>query len=262
MTRHGAQPVSIDSAPIRGFYDLVFAYRNGDPQQPNIEAGTMLRGMLKVGLSYRGALMYKMQAGMGDVVFAPMYEVLKRRGVAVPLFHKLCQLRPDATNENVDDIELEQQVALIGDHTIHWVDVNDLPCWPSQPRYEQIDPQQAALLREHAINLESHWSSWPDVYRQATGSALTAQRRCDGASISIRWCSVCPWQVLAGSRQPLLVISAPLQQCSQSVATVATQAYQVWLNRDLQGIGWNYPDAHAKSRCCLDSPSRSIPGHR
>ena len=33
--------------------------------------------------TYRGALFWKMRAGMGDVVFAPFYEVLKRRGVSL-----------------------------------------------------------------------------------------------------------------------------------------------------------------------------------
>jgi uncharacterized protein with NAD-binding domain and iron-sulfur cluster len=245
LARNGAQPVSVDSAPVRGFYDLVFAYRNGDPLCPEIEAGTMLRGMLKVGLSYRGALMYKMQAGMGDVVFAPLYEVLQRRGVRFHYFHKLCQLRPDATNTCVDEIELEQQVALIGDAYDPLVDVNGLPCWPSQPLYGQIDPQQAVLLAEHGINLESQWSSWPEVYRQATGSPLphkTLHRGIDFDHV-VFGLSVAS---LAQVAQPLLAISAPLQQCSQNVAVVATQAYQVWLNQDLQGIGWNYPGAHGE----------------
>ena len=245
LARHGAQPVSVDSAPVRGFYDLVFAYRDGDPMQPNIEAGTMLRGMLKVGLCYRGALMYKMQAGMGDVVFAPIYEVLKRRGVRFHYFHKLCQLRPDATNQNVDEIELEQQVALIGDQYDPLVDVNGLPCWPSQPLYSQIDPQQAALLQQHGINLESHWSNWPDVYRQATGSPLPHKTLRLGVDFDqvVFGLSVAS---LAQVAQPLLAVHAPLQQCSQAIATVATQAYQVWLNQDLQSIGWNYPDARGE----------------
>lgn len=243
MVRHGAQPMSVDGAAVRGFYDLVFAYRNGDPAQPNIEAGTMLRGMLKVGLSYRGALMYKMQAGMGDVVFAPVYEVLERRGVRFHYFHKLCELRPDASGKYVDEIELEQQVALIDDNYEPLVAVNGLPCWPSQPCYEQIDPRHAALLQSHGINLESHWSNWPEVYRQATGASLphkTLRRGTDFDQI-VFGLSVASLAVVA---QPLLKISAPLKQCSDRVEAVPTQAYQVWLNQDLQGIGWNYPGEH------------------
>ena len=245
MTRNGAQPVSVDGAPVRGFYDLVFAYKNGEPDQPNIEAGTMLRGMLKVGLGYRGALMYKMQAGMGDVVFAPIHEVLKRRGVRFHYFHKLCELRADASSQHVAEIELEQQVRLIDDDYDPLVNVNDLPCWPSQPLYNQIDPQQAALLQEHSINLESHWSSWPDVYRQATGSSLPHTTLRVGVDFDqvVFGLSVAS---LAQVAQPLLAISKPLQQCSENIAAVATQAYQLWMNKDLQGIGWNYPGDHGE----------------
>jgi uncharacterized protein with NAD-binding domain and iron-sulfur cluster len=245
LARHGAQPVSVDGAPVRGFYDLVFAYRNGDPLQPNIEAGTMLRGMLKVGLGYRGALMYKMQAGMGDVVFAPMYEVLQRRGVSFHYFHKLCELRPDAIKKNVDEIVLEQQVTLAGDDYSPLVDVNGLPCWPSEPRYMQIDRQQAALLQEHEINLESHWTDWPAVYQQATGQSLPRKTLRLGVDFDqvVFGLSVAS---LADVAQPLLAVSKPLQQCSQHVWAVATQAYQLWLNQDLQGIGWNYPGDHGE----------------
>jgi uncharacterized protein with NAD-binding domain and iron-sulfur cluster len=245
LTLHGAQPVSIDSAPVRGFYDLVFAYRDGDPLQPNMEAGTMLRGMLKVGLGYRGALMYKMQAGMGDVVFAPLYEVLQRRGVRFHYFHKLCELRPDATGDNVAEIELEQQVALSGDAYDPLVDVNGLPCWPSQPLYAQIDARQAALLTEHRVNLECHWSDWPALYRQAFDATLPRKTLRVGVDFDqiVFGLSVASLDDVA---KPLLALNAPLRQCSEHVAAVATQAYQVWLNRDLNGIGWNYPGEHGE----------------
>ena len=245
LTRHGAQSVSVDSAPVRGFYDLVFAYRNGDPLQPNMEAGTMLRGMLKVGLCYRGALMYKMQAGMGDVVFAPLYEVLKRRGVRFHYFHKLCELRADATGDNVAEIELEQQVAFGGDAYEPLVDVNGLPCWPSQPLYAQLDPRQATLLLQHQVNLECHWSDWPEIYRQAFGAPLPRKTLRVGADFDqiVFGLSVAS---LVDVAKPLLALNAPLRQCSENVAVVATQAYQVWLNRDLNGIGWNYPGDHGE----------------
>jgi uncharacterized protein with NAD-binding domain and iron-sulfur cluster len=245
LTLHGAQPVSIDSAPVRGFYDLVFAYRNGDPLQPNMEAGTMLRGMLKVGLGYRGALMYKMQAGMGDVVFAPLYEVLQRRGVRFHYFHKLCELRPDAAGEGVAEIELEQQVALSGDAYEPLVDVNGLPCWPSQPVYSCIEPREAALLKQHKVNLECHWSDWPQLYEQAFGTPLPRKTLRVGVDFDqiVFGLSVAALQDVA---RPLLALNAPLRQCSENVAAVATQAYQLWLNQDLNGIGWSYPGEHGE----------------
>ena len=113
LTRHGANPkLTVHSAPVRGFYDLVFAYEDGDFERPNIEAGTMLRGMMRVAFGYHGAIMWKMQAGMGDVVFTPFYELLERRGVKFEFFHKVDELLPDASGGAVGEIRLTQQVAL------------------------------------------------------------------------------------------------------------------------------------------------------
>ena len=33
-----------------------------------------MRGMLRMAFTYKGAIFYKMQAGMGDTVFTPLYQ--------------------------------------------------------------------------------------------------------------------------------------------------------------------------------------------
>lgn len=240
LTRNGAQPISVDSAPVRGFYDLVFAYLDGDSTQPDIEAGTMLRGMLKVGLAYRGAIMYKMQAGMGDVVFAPMHELLRRRGVRFHYFHKLIDMQPSVDGSAVASIELQQQVALAGGDYDPLVDVKGLPCWPDAPRYEQLDPQQAALLQANQVNLESHWSNWPALYRVHFGAALPRLHLQQGKDFDrlVFGLSVASLPHVAPA---LLARSAALAQCAAKIRSVATQAYQVWMNQDLKGIGWCCP---------------------
>lgn len=240
LTRHGANPtLTVHSAPVRGFYDLVFAYENGDFDKPNIEAGTMLRGMMRVAFGYHGAIMWKMQAGMGDVVFTPFYEVLKRRGVKFKFFHKVDELLPDATGQAVGEIRMTQQVALAGGRADYepLVDVKGLPCWPSEPLYTQLDAAQAALLQSADINLESHWSDWPERYRQAFGQplpSLVLKRGVDfdkvifGASVA----SVAPLC-------PQLVARSPaLAACTSKVQAVATQAYQTWMAPDIRQLGW------------------------
>lgn len=239
LAKHGAQPASVDSAPVRGFYDLVFAYRDGDPQKPEIEAGTMLRGMLKVGLGYRGAIMYKMQAGMGDVVFAPLHELLERRGVRFHYFHKLLELRPDAGGANVQEMVLQEQVALREGATVYAPlrTVKDLPSWPSAPLYDQLDPAQAHLLQQYDINLECHWSDWPQRYEQAFQRPLPTKTLRHGEDFDdiVFGLSVASLPVVAPT---LLAASPRLRACSDNVGAVATQAYQVWTRRDLQGLGW------------------------
>jgi uncharacterized protein with NAD-binding domain and iron-sulfur cluster len=162
LRKHGGDEQFVNSAPVRGFYDLVFAYEGGDFDKPNAEAGTLLRAMARIGLAYKGGIMFKMQAGMGDTIFTPMYQVLAR-GVKFKFFHKVEELVPDGSQ--IGSIRMTQQVALANGSYDPLVPVKGLDCWPSEPLYGQIDKAQAALLQEKKINLESYWSDWPQVYR-------------------------------------------------------------------------------------------------
>jgi uncharacterized protein with NAD-binding domain and iron-sulfur cluster len=69
LARHGAEAQSIDSAPVKNTYEIVFGYRGGHEGQPSFAAGTAVRFLLRWVGTYRGGFLYKMQAGMGDVVF-------------------------------------------------------------------------------------------------------------------------------------------------------------------------------------------------
>ena len=44
-------------------------------------------------LAYSGAIFQKMQAGMGDTIFAPYYQVLEKIGVKFRFFHAVKALR-------------------------------------------------------------------------------------------------------------------------------------------------------------------------
>jgi uncharacterized protein with NAD-binding domain and iron-sulfur cluster len=90
---NGAAASSVDSGYLRGLYGLAFAYEDGNFDKPRVSAGVALRGFLRAFFTYRGSIFWKMQGGMGDVVFAPFYEVLRRRGVRFAFFHRLENVR-------------------------------------------------------------------------------------------------------------------------------------------------------------------------
>ncbi|HJV59439.1 MAG TPA: acetoacetate decarboxylase, partial [Albitalea sp.] len=212
----------------------------GDFARPNIEAGTMLRGMMRVAFDYHGAIMWKMQAGMGDVVFTPLYELLRRRGVKFEFFHQVEELVPAAGADTVGEIHLTRQVDLAAGRKRYdpLVDVKGLPCWPSAPRYEQLDAAQAALLQQGEVNLESHWSDWPERYRQAFGKPLPRVTLKHGVDFDrvIFGASVASVQHLC----PQLVARSPaLAECTTHVKAVATQAYQAWMIPGIRELGWN-----------------------
>ncbi len=238
LTKHGAnQTYTVDSAPVRGFYDLVFAYEDGNFDKPNVEAGTIIRAMLRIALLYKGGVMWKMQAGMGDTIFSPFYEVLKKQGVKFEFFSQVDELIPDG--DSISQINITQQVALKSGQPEYnpLVPVNDLPCWPSEPNYDQLDPKQAELLQQHNINLESFWSDWPNVYEQAFGQPLPTKQLKKGVDFDkvIFGASVASLEHLCPQ---LLAQDEKLRLVSEKVKAVATQAYQVWTNKPLQELGW------------------------
>jgi uncharacterized protein with NAD-binding domain and iron-sulfur cluster len=53
---------------------------------------------MRIFLDYKGAMFWMMRALMGDVVFAPLYQALRARGVRFRFFHRLdhLHLSPDA----------------------------------------------------------------------------------------------------------------------------------------------------------------------
>ncbi|MBV7535180.1 NAD(P)-binding protein [Duganella sp. sic0402] len=241
LRKHGGdEKLCVQSAPVRGFYDLIFAYEGGDFAKPNAEAGTMLRAMARIGLAYKGGIMFKMQAGMGDTIFTPMYQALLKRGVKFKFFHKIEELVPDGAQ--IGSIRMTRQVQLAGADYDPLVPVKGLDCWPSEPLYGQIDPAQAVLLQEKGINLESHWTDWPQVYEEAYGKPLptvTLKRGVDFDQV-VFGISIGSLPVLCPQ---LLAQSPALLATSEKVQTVATQAYQVWLDKDLTQMGWAYqPD--------------------
>ena len=235
LAKHGANKTfTVHSAPVRGFYDLVFAYEDGDYAKPNIEAGTMLRGMLKVAFAYEGGMMWKMQAGMGDTIFMPLYQVLKQRGVKFNFFHKVEELIPNG--DSVGEIRITKQVDLIGGYD-PFVNVKGLDCWPSKPNYTFIDLKQAALLQENHINLESNWSNWPVVYQESYGKPLPTFSLKQGVDFDevVFGIGVAP---LVDLCPKLLAQSPALRNTAQNVKAVVTQAYQVWLTQDIKQLGW------------------------
>ena len=142
---NGCSPRTLDSPLIRVWYDMAFAYEDGDHQRPSQGAGIALRGGVRLLFGYRGAPVWKMNAGMGDVVFAPLYELLKRRGVAFQFFHRLenvklgnlSNLRP-AEHPFVEALEFDLQATVNAEEYKPLIDVDGLPCWPSQPDYSQL----------------------------------------------------------------------------------------------------------------------------
>ena len=235
LRMHNAAAESIDSALVDAIYKGNFSFTGGDPNRPNFAAGVALHCFLRIFLAYKGALMYKMQAGMGDVVIAPLYLVLKRRGVQFKFFHKVERLAYDSANNRISEIHITEQVALADTSydPIVTVDTAEgaLECWPSTPKYELI--QNGNELRESGINLESQWAhQWRDSRR------LPPLKHGEDYDLVVLGISVGAFGTIC---RELVEQRQEWRDMIVKVDTVATQAMQLWLTPKLSALGWPLP---------------------
>ncbi len=224
LNHKGADPLVSNGPLIQSLYDIFFAYEGGDVSRPSVEAGPALRGSLRTMLTYQGHVLYKMNAGMGDTVFAPLYLALKQRGVTFKFFHRVEKLVYDETNNAISAIEIARQVDLNVPEYAPLVDVKGLPCWPSTPLTDQIVNGQAL----EGVNLESMWSGWTD----AGHTTLQLGQDFDQVVLGITVAGlpfICDEKLLA---------LEPWTKMLAAVQTVRTQAVQLWFNRTSADLGY------------------------
>ncbi|OBG23504.1 amine oxidase [Mycolicibacterium celeriflavum] len=233
ILRHGAHPDVLEFPLIRGLYDLVFGYAEGDPRRPAFAAGlaVFLTGLVL--FEYKGAIFWKMTAGMGDVVIAPIYQVLRRRGVRFEFFHRVDSLHLDVERRRVETIRLGRQLALAEgiDEYQPLIRVGGLPVFPSEPLTDQVQ------CRPGMHTLETHFGDRCDV------ETRMLQRGADFDHV-----------VLAVSLGMVDIVAAELiedqpewRALTDHVRTVATQAFQIWLRPDEPALGWPRPGVTASA---------------
>jgi uncharacterized protein with NAD-binding domain and iron-sulfur cluster len=218
---------------LRGMYDFAFAFENGEVDKPNFAAAPALRTIFRMVLTYKGSIFYKMNAGMGDTIFAPAYQALRNRGVDVRFFHKVKRLELSPDKKSVARIHVGRQATpkgtyepLVPVHVGNPPNPQPLPCWPGEPRYDQLVEGDA--LRQSGANLESFWTTWRDVEELT----LEAGKDFDTVVFGISLGSV-PYLC-----QELVDASPKWRDMAAKVTTVSTQALQLWLKPDIADLGW------------------------
>jgi uncharacterized protein with NAD-binding domain and iron-sulfur cluster len=230
---HGASEQSLDSGFMRGIYDLAFAFEDGDVRRPRLAAGAALRGAMRMFFTYRGTLFWRMSAGMGDIVFAPLYQVLQRRGVRFEFFHRLRNVglppRENGEPTYVQSLEFDVQALVKDDREYQpLVDIHNVPSWPSQPDYNQLIDGQT--LAGNAHNFEASWDR-----PRYSSKTLQVSRDFDfvvlGVSIG----------ALPDVAQELIEREPRWRDMIRHVKTVPTQAFQIWTRKDARELGWTHP---------------------
>ena len=232
---NGASESAINSAMVRGLYDLAFGYQSGDTTRPSVAAGQAIRGAFRMFFTYRGSLFWKMRSGMGDIVFAPFYEVLKRRGVRFQFFHRLenvtlADVKTLARGERcyVEALSFDVQAKVTdGNEYAPLIDVRGLPCWPSNAQYEQL--VDGERLKAEKRDFESHWDR-----RKVNTKTLRVTKDFDCVVLGVGLGAI-PYLC-----RELIVRDRRWRDMVTHCKTVATQSFQLWLREDVESLGWQH----------------------
>jgi uncharacterized protein with NAD-binding domain and iron-sulfur cluster len=170
-----------------------------------------------------------MQGGMGDTVFAPLYQALRARGVEFEFFHRVEQLHLSGDRSEIQRVSIARQVALRNGRSRYepLIDVGGLPCFPRTPDLSQLDAHTDLL--DH--DLESFWCQWPDTERRE----LTKGADYDELVFAI------PVGMAAHVCRELIDDRHQWREMIDNVGTVATQVLQLWLRGGERELGFQYP---------------------
>lgn len=216
LKNHGAHEETLRAPIVKGLYDAAFASSSA--------AGTSIHGFLRMALTYKGSILYRMQAGMGETIFAPLYEVLRRRGVKFEFFHSVERI--ENLGNEINKIHMRRQATPKTQYQ-PLIDAGGLPCWPSRPLFDQLVEGDA--LKSSGEDLEDWWTRWAGV-----GSRTIEQGR--DFDLVILGISIGAFPYIA---KDLSAQSPKFDAMVKNVATTQTQSAQLWITTDLRGLGWS-----------------------
>lgn len=231
LQRHGASVLTASSPLALNTVNLSYQYPEGDTARTALmAAGAYLHWTLR-SFAYMGAFAWLFEAGTGETVIAPMYQVLEKRGVKFEFFNKVEALELSADKASVSGVRLGVQ-ATLKDPTKPYApltDVQGLPAWPHGPLYDQL--VEGAALRDQDIDLESYWTPWKPVAQRR----LEAGRDYDQLVFAISIGAI-PYLC-----QDILAERGEWREMVKKVTTVQTQTMQLWMNRTTPELGWDIP---------------------
>ena len=231
LISHGASRDYVWSALVRSLYDLGFAYENGDSSSARtakVAAGVALKVLLLTLAGYKDAPLWKMNGGMGDMIFAPLYRVLVDRGVSFDFFHRVIDLRLSETGDRIERIDFARQVNLAGHAYDPLIKVKGIDCWPSEPLWPQIaGVQSARTMGTTGTNFESVSCTHSAGKRKISVS--------DDFDVVVLAIPPAGWRYFG---KQLLQRCDSMAAAFQNMSWVATRSAQIWLRSDFRELGW------------------------
>ena len=256
LARHGCCPATLQSPVVMITVNICYQSPHGDTSRPaQMGAGCYLDWTLR-SCAYMGSLIWSFAAGTGETVVAPMYEVLKRRGVKFEFFHKVEALRVSSDHPDlIGAVEMTVQATLKDPEAGYrpLIEVKGLPSWPKSPHYDQL--VEGEYLRTTGIDLESWWNGWPDRSFPHLRTPKVLRHGVDYDQIV--------FAIAVGAVpyicQDLLAEREPWRDMVEALPALQTQAMQLWLSRDLYELGWAEPLNPTKNELAISATYFSPP---
>ncbi len=236
LVSHGTDPgIAAQSFITRALYDTMFQYDDGDLARPSYAAGTAVQVILRMFGCTKGAALWEMQAGMGEVVVSPLYQLLKSRGVQFRFFREVTRLALDPSRSRVAQVHLTRQADTLGADYEPTFKMKGLDCWPGQPFWDQLKNGQ--MLREAGVDFESPWSTAEpaghEVLQSGTDFDQVVLGICLGAFKKLN-----ADPTLADE---LTAARPAFKAMTESFSLLPSMALQLWSDRSLAGLGWTLP---------------------
>jgi uncharacterized protein with NAD-binding domain and iron-sulfur cluster len=193
-----------------------------------MEAGTALRGFVRTAFGYKGSFAYRFCAGTADTCYAPVYEVLKRRGVTFKFFHRVERL--ELADGRIGRIVVAEQARPSHGEYEPLMNVDGLPCWPSNPHWEKL--VDGDWFRSVEADFECPSA---EVRAREQLAVLEVGRDFDDVVLAI---SIAALPSICGD---LIEASPAWAEAVEHVKTVRTQALQLWLDKQGAQLGFSIP---------------------
>jgi uncharacterized protein with NAD-binding domain and iron-sulfur cluster len=233
LIRHGADPKIVgESTVVRVVYDTLFQYADGDIARPSYAAGTALGVIMRLIATYKGAMMWDIQSGMGEALIAPLYEALLANGVAFKFFRKVTRLHLTDDGQRIQRVHLDRQADMTNGEYAPTIVVNHVTCWPSEPLWKQL--QGGAAMAAAKVDFESHWCAQPPAGREV----LQLGTDFDTVVLAISLGAYKQLNDDPGICDELIARGGAFADYVANVGIVPTQAVQLWSDRSAEGLGW------------------------
>jgi hypothetical protein len=162
---------------------------------------------------------------VGDTWVAPVFEILRRRGVKFELFHRVWNLQ--TRDGRISEIVLEQQAKLkekCDGIYQPFIEVKGRKAWPEHPRYKQL--RNADELK--GLNLEDFYSP-----RRGTTHPLKHSDDFDTVVYAM------PVETINTYCKPILNEQANWRELVKRVRGTDTQTMWAYFHPNLKGLGWH-----------------------